>query len=182
MSDQRVRMSREDRSRQILDSARSTFIEKGYKGATTAEIAKAANIAEVTLFRYFDSKKDLFLKCIIPVLTETLEESLYTNEGDSLNRLKSFLTERISLVVENRDVVKLVLMENQVNEDFKEIDFIETIGQIIISGIKDLGFNSNEEFLKRMIMGSILSFLYLPSEKEEISIFVDGFINLMKLD
>ena len=46
-----IRMSRKDRQYQILEAALTVFIEKGYNGATTAEIAKAANISEVTLFR-----------------------------------------------------------------------------------------------------------------------------------
>ncbi len=182
MKDKKVRMNKEDRYKQILNSARLTFIEKGYKGATTSDIAMDADISEVTLFRYFDSKKDLFLKCIIPVLTETLEDSLYVNGGMEDHRLKNFLYERISLVVENREVVKLVLMENQVNEDFKEIDFIDTIGQIIVSGLNDMGYSAHEEFLKRMIMGSILSFLYLPGGKDDIREYVDSFVKLLNLD
>ena len=45
-----LRMNREDRRAQILDAAMSVFVEKGFTASTTLEIAKAANISEVTLF------------------------------------------------------------------------------------------------------------------------------------
>ncbi len=54
-------MTREERRKQILESALKVFIEKGYNGSTTLDIAKKADISEVTLFRYFDSKKN---KCL----------------------------------------------------------------------------------------------------------------------
>ena len=44
MKDKKVRMNKEDRYKQILNSARLTFIEKGYKGATTSDIAMDADI------------------------------------------------------------------------------------------------------------------------------------------
>jgi len=174
------RLSKEDREDQILKAALGLFVEKGYKGTTTIDIANRAEISEVTLFRYFDSKKEIFLKCVLPVLTETLEESLYFHNDNKEVALKRFLMNRISLVSENSQVVKLILMENQVNEDFKEIDFIKTIGQIISNGINQFGFeNRNQTFVKRLIMGSVLSFLYLPDEEKSIEAFVDELIGVL---
>ena len=44
---------------QILDAALNVMVEQGYTGATTRQIAAAANINEVTLFRRFGNKKKL---------------------------------------------------------------------------------------------------------------------------
>ena len=49
------RLSKEERRLQILTAAKKVFIEKGFAGTTTAEIAKAADISEVTLFRNFQN-------------------------------------------------------------------------------------------------------------------------------
>ncbi len=54
-------MNKEDREKELLQAALNVFIEKGYKGTTTAEIAKKADISEVTLFRYFKSKDEIFI-------------------------------------------------------------------------------------------------------------------------
>ncbi|HCW72829.1 MAG TPA: TetR/AcrR family transcriptional regulator, partial [Clostridiaceae bacterium] len=55
-----IRMNKDDRRKQIIDSAMKVFRERGFKGATTIEIAEAASITEVTLFRYFSSKQEIF--------------------------------------------------------------------------------------------------------------------------
>lgn len=44
---------------QILDAALEVIIQRGYTGATTREIAAAAGINEVTLFRRFGNKESL---------------------------------------------------------------------------------------------------------------------------
>ena len=49
-------MSTEQR---ILDAALKVFANEGYTGATTRRIAEEANVAEVTLFRKFQSKENL---------------------------------------------------------------------------------------------------------------------------
>ncbi|WP_181405976.1 TetR/AcrR family transcriptional regulator [Thermodesulfovibrio sp. Kuro-1] len=50
-----------DTKEKILKSALKLFSQKGYLGTTTKEIAKEAQVAEVTLFRYFTSKENLFI-------------------------------------------------------------------------------------------------------------------------
>ena len=45
---------------QIIDAALEVFALRGFKGATTKEIAKRARVNEVTLFRLFKSKRALF--------------------------------------------------------------------------------------------------------------------------
>ena len=52
------------RKKQILEAAMQVFLEKGFLGATTKEIADAADIAEGTIYNYFQSKEDLLLEMI----------------------------------------------------------------------------------------------------------------------
>ena len=49
------------RRAQILEAAEAIFAAKGYHGATTREIAQAADVSEGTLYNYFASKRDLFV-------------------------------------------------------------------------------------------------------------------------
>ncbi len=44
----------------ILQAASNIISERGYRGSTTKAIASQAGVAEVTLFRHFRSKKELF--------------------------------------------------------------------------------------------------------------------------
>lgn len=59
----------------IIAAAFELVSAKGYQGATTREIARAAGVAEVTLFRHFTNKESLFTELIqsfsaIPTLAE----------------------------------------------------------------------------------------------------------------
>ena len=72
-------MKKENRRKQILDAAMTVFVEKGFLGSTTLEIAKTAGVSEVTLFRYFSSKKEIFLEGIEPILFSTLEDTINTS-------------------------------------------------------------------------------------------------------
>lgn len=76
-------MSAEQR---ILDAALKVFASEGYTGATTRRIAEEANVAEVTLFRKFQSKENLLKEVLIKnrASFSALDESLFqVREGDS---------------------------------------------------------------------------------------------------
>jgi TetR/AcrR family transcriptional regulator len=55
-------MSTEQR---ILEAALKVFASEGYSGATTRRIAEEANVAEVTLFRKFQSKENLLREVLL---------------------------------------------------------------------------------------------------------------------
>lgn len=62
---------------QILDAAEQIIREKGVGRATTKEIAKAAGVAEGTLYKHFERKEDLFLAMFrkhVPEFRETISE------------------------------------------------------------------------------------------------------------
>lgn len=64
MTSTRPRLSAEERRQAVLDTACRVFTRSSYRGATTAEIAKAAGITEPILYRHFGSKRDLYLACL----------------------------------------------------------------------------------------------------------------------
>lgn len=54
------RMSGDARREQILRTAVSLFSQRGFKGTTTKEIAKAAGVSEAIIFRHFENKDALY--------------------------------------------------------------------------------------------------------------------------
>ena len=59
--------------RDLLDSARALFAERGYHATSAADIAAAAGVTERTLFRYFPNKLALVLDELIALLPEMAE-------------------------------------------------------------------------------------------------------------
>src|SRR3954451_3114707 len=51
---------KEQTRRLIADTARRLFAERGFEAVTVAEVARAADVAEKTVFNYFTTKEDLF--------------------------------------------------------------------------------------------------------------------------
>lgn len=56
----------------IQRAGEQLFAEFGFEGTTTAELAKAANVTERTLFKYFPSKSDLYLRILSGLLFSTI--------------------------------------------------------------------------------------------------------------
>ena len=77
----------------ILKSADRLFKRKGYVSATTAQIAKGANVSESNLYVYFGSKFLIFITLYEPWLRAHVHalEGRIENDTDSRRRLKLIL-------------------------------------------------------------------------------------------
>lgn len=54
------RMKGGERREQILQTAVDLFSQRGFKGTTTKEIARAAGVSEAMVFRHFSTKSELY--------------------------------------------------------------------------------------------------------------------------
>ena len=55
-----VRLSAEERRRQLIEAATALFAQKGFNGTTTKEIAAKADVNEALIFRHFNGKDALY--------------------------------------------------------------------------------------------------------------------------
>ena len=85
------RLPANDRRRQIIESAREAFAGQSYAKVGTADLAKAAGVSEPALYRYFSSKKELFLATIRSTGPRLLElwQSIAYDVEDPLETLWS---------------------------------------------------------------------------------------------
>src|SRR5947207_6789506 len=65
---------RHDKRARIIDAAIKVFAERGFHTATVAEIARAAGVADGTIYLYFKSKDDLLLRLFDEKMTALLAE------------------------------------------------------------------------------------------------------------
>ena len=125
-------MVREDRYNQIILASIEVFSRTNYEKATTALLAKEAGVAEGTLYKYFPSKKELFLGCCRYIEAQLIERynAIYEEYRDQpLESLKRVGQSYLDFVKENPGMRKFLafVLNNTFDEDFlRELkDFID---------------------------------------------------------
>lgn len=74
----------------LIETAEKLFIENGYKNISMDEIAQKANISKVTIYKYFESKENLFIKIALEITKkhyDVLEKEL-ENIKSNLDKIK----------------------------------------------------------------------------------------------
>lgn len=97
----------------ILKSALKLFSQKGYLGTTTKEIAKEAEVAEVTLFRYFISKEKLFIEVLkdqsfLPTLKELIPKLKNMEYKEALETVARYY---MNLLKKKKDLICIMHTE-----------------------------------------------------------------------
>ena len=70
-----MRMSREEREREITEAARRVCAEKGFAGATLDDIAEEAGISRQLIIQYFGSKEGVYATLVdTPLMEHPLDE------------------------------------------------------------------------------------------------------------
>ena len=119
---------------QILGAATRVFAEKGFRRATTREVARAAGVSEGTIYNYFEDK-DALLMAILDRLNETERRAEDFEEGmdtDFPGFFKEYLRRRMFLVWENREIFRVVISEMLVNAELRET----YLGQVVAPTMK----------------------------------------------
>jgi len=101
-----------EKKRQILDAALQLFVENGFHGTSTAEIAKTAGVATGTLFHHFKTKQEL-----INSLYLNTKEKMLLAVNEDYNAKKPFKINIKTLwlkfsyfAIENSDMFQFILI------------------------------------------------------------------------
>ena len=141
----RNRMSKEDRRNQIMESAKKVFIDKGFTSTTTANIAKEADISEVTLFRYFSSKQELFESIIQPLLNASINDESPSDKFETVEqKIYNLLDRRIRFISENQGLIKLLLIEHD-RLDIKE-NYIKKMSEHVTNQLTSLNISVERNY------------------------------------
>ena len=104
----------------ILSASLDLFSEKGYKSVSTSEIAEKAGVNEITIFRIFRKKKNLYTEVFYsfrmkPDPQDFLGNITYIPEDD----LKAFASAFLKLFICNTKIVNMSF--RVVQSEFREI-------------------------------------------------------------
>lgn len=158
----------------IINSALRIFAEKGYTGATTRVIASDAGFTEMTLYRKFKTKENLFRSVLIQSNQKMIEnfssifiDKKFENPRNSVSGpqnevlhgsrefLETLIRNLVKLGQENFEFIKITMNEsNRISGNFIE-EFVNHLSGYVEKNIQ------NKELDYKIFVFNILSFIYL---------------------
>lgn len=127
----------------ILDAAISNFAKKGYYGTKTADIARDSGVSEGAVFKYYNTKKDIFRGVMNKIIQKIVPELLMMTDQefqglvqaeDPRQQIKAYVKIRIERVTQNIDTFRIIMNELQYHPDIMD-EFKE---QFILKAIKKI--------------------------------------------
>jgi TetR/AcrR family fatty acid metabolism transcriptional regulator len=192
-----VRMTKQQREAQILDAATRVFASKGFRAATTREIATEAGVSEGTIYNYFDSKYDLLIAMSQRLALESFQQLEHLPpQEDVRGYVTALVKDRFDLLIKHMDLIRALMPEVLVDDDLRQAyaeqvlsPALSYLGQLIESRTRAGVFRHvKSDIVGRAMIGAVMSFGYLwlrqPSEletrsteelvSEVVGLFLDG--------
>ena len=162
----------QSKEQQILDAAEREFLEKGYDGARTTSIAKAAGVTHAMLHYYFRTKEQLFEHIIDKKMSEIvpLMTHLFGNEDLPLvRRIEEAISVHFDFVVANPDLPRFLI--NEVLPHKERCDLFRSKIENVLYLVDNLQREVNEaaasgeveQFNVLLLFQSVLSLNIFPS-------------------
>lgn len=158
--------SKTDKRARILDAAVRVFAERGFFTATVAEIARAAGVADGTIYLYFKSKDDLLLRLFDEKMSDLLAEAraAVAAEDSARAQLRRFIHLHFALVERNPDLASVLIVELRQSAQFlkglekaKLSAYLDVIAQVVRTGQErgELDPQISPATAKRAIFGAL---------------------------
>jgi len=192
---------RQDKRRQILEAAVQVFAEKGFHKSRVSDVARAADVADGTIYLYFKGKDDI----LISIFEETMQEmtdgvtAALSGIADPLDRLRAFAEFHMSNVESHKNVAKVLQVELRLSNTFmKEYkptrlqSYMDIIGGLIEEG-KAAGVvrsDANPIILRRAFFGALdeiaMQWILTPNARyglvESATQIADLFVRGLRVD
>jgi AcrR family transcriptional regulator len=104
-----MRQTAEERREAVLDAAKREFAVKGFHGASTDDIARAAGISQPYLFRLFGTKKELYLATTQRAIDELYAVFAAASAGKTGRDALNAMGEAYDSLMTDRDRLMLML-------------------------------------------------------------------------
>ena len=162
----RSAQSRADKRRQILDAAVEVFARTGFHKSRVSDVAKAARVADGTIYLYFKSKDEILLSIFEDAMSEMISgvEAELASIDDPFDKLRTFAAYHMRLVEERRSVAKVLQVELRLSHTFmreykpsKLKQYMDIIGRIVTEGQERgrMRSDANPIIIRRALFGAL---------------------------
>nr|WP_315020537.1 helix-turn-helix domain-containing protein [uncultured Aminipila sp.] len=161
----------------ILKAAVEVFGQKGFNGATTKEIARAAGISEGTIFRHFANKTEVLYEVVnsmVPSIgVETLKKTIEESKSlDARKALQHIMQNRFKTISESKVFMRIIFTEIQYDADLRNI-YLKRVYEPICMILRSFFEERMEkgEFKKlnsELIINVFMSYIFFSIETQEL--------------
>lgn len=112
----------DDKRQRILQAAVKVFARKGYHGSRVSDIARRADVADGTIYLYFQNKEDILVSLFDEIMSEHLQDKRHKLSGlaDAPSRLLAIAETHLRLLGGNRDLAVVFQVELRQSTQFME--------------------------------------------------------------
>ena len=132
-----------DKRERILDAAVRVFAKKGFHATRVSEVAKAAGVADGTIYLYFKSKDELLVKLFedrVEKLLAYMKEELPKTES-AAGKMRLVIELQLGLLEGERDLAEVITViirqSSQLLKEFaapKFAAYLDAIGKVVAEG------------------------------------------------
>lgn len=175
----------------LMEKAEELFCKLGYKSVSMDEIADAAGISKMTIYKYFSSKEDLFIKVVESVSDNAYLklESLINEVDGTIEKIDALLNFSLEFVKEFSVVFYNDVMANQYIAEklvkAKKIKSRKIFTEIITNGIekgeiREVDAKFVAELLNIIIDGSLKNYSNILASEDSVRYFSENFYDFLK--
>lgn len=132
-----------EKYQRIITAATKVFARKGFYQSKISEIAKEAQVADGTIYIYFENKDDILISLFEEQMQGVLDNMNchLVNLTDPTKKLEEFAWTHLSLIHDNKDMAEIIQVELRQSDKFmkeykneKFTQYLNIIEDIIVEG------------------------------------------------
>lgn len=156
----------ENRREAILHAAQVEFCERGYDDTTISRIARRANVADGTIYKYVADKRELLFRVLARVIGTHVAETIRIAEQikTATEKLEYFCYRHLAFWDQNRKLSLLYAAESRTRDrlhwpTYRDVnrDYVKLVQRALDEGIASGEFrvSVSAKYLRDMIIGSV---------------------------
>lgn len=178
-----------DKRQRILDAALKVFAERGFYNAKVSEVARAAGVADGTIYLYFENKDDLLIQLFedrMEYIIRRLSDELERSQGTPLDRIRSLIHMHVDLATHDPDLAEFITVELRQSGKFireyenpQFVEYLRVLRDIIEEGQRTgyIRTGLDSRLLVRAIFGAldeVLLTLTLASRSRSVDVHLSA--------
>jgi TetR/AcrR family fatty acid metabolism transcriptional regulator len=150
----------------IIQAATKMFARKGFYKTRISEIAKEAQVADGTIYIYFENKDDILISLFeeqMKIVIDNMVDQI-SAEDDPVKKLEKFALIHLQLIEQNPNMAEIIQVEVRQSSQFmkeykneKFVQYLDLIEEIVREG-QETGVFKREvipEMAKRAFFGAL---------------------------